>query len=142
MLHEYFRQTQDRFGVKGTNLAAEAGISTKHLSAIRRGNANITIELFWQLLVTLDRLAPGAKAYFANILAPEGEASEYRAERPVAPIERPELAEATVAQSLKQDIAGMSQEELAEVIMLVSDRYRELRDTADIRNRENLVRVS
>lgn len=138
MLHEYFRQTQDRFGVKGTNLANEAGISTKHLSAIRRGNANITIELFWQLLVTLDRLAPGAKAHFANILAPAREATpqEYREAT------QSELAEATVAESLKQDIAGMSQEELAEVIMLVSDRYRELRDTADIRNRENLVSVS
>lgn len=72
MLHEYFRETQDEHHVSNRDLADEAGVSTKHLSLFRNGKANITLDVLWKLVESLDRLSPGAKKDFGLKLAGSG----------------------------------------------------------------------
>jgi len=69
MLHKYFKQTMDHFGVKGSELADSFGCSRNHISEIRTGKCSPSISRFWELIETVEKLAPGAKKYFANLLA-------------------------------------------------------------------------
>ncbi len=69
MLHKYFKQTMDHFGIKGSELAEAFGCSRNHISEIRMGKCNPPISRFWELIETMERLAPGARKYFATLLA-------------------------------------------------------------------------
>ncbi|MDJ0719723.1 MAG: helix-turn-helix transcriptional regulator [Prochloraceae cyanobacterium] len=69
MLHKYFKQTMDRFGIKGSELAESFGCSRNHISEIRTGKCSPSISRFWELIETMEELAPGAKRYFATLLA-------------------------------------------------------------------------
>ena len=69
MLYKFFTETQNAHHVKNKDLAEAAGISCKHLSLFRSGRANITLNLLWHLVDTLDRLSPGARRDFGLRLA-------------------------------------------------------------------------
>ncbi len=76
MLHVYFKQTMDRFGVKGAKLAEAFGCSRNHISEIRMGKCSPPIERFWVLLETTERLAPGARQYFGDLISGRRQALE------------------------------------------------------------------
>jgi transcriptional regulator with XRE-family HTH domain len=76
MLHVYFKQTMERFGVKGAKLAAAFGCSRNHISEIRMGKCNPPIDRFWELLEMTDQLAPGAKEYFGDLISGRRQALE------------------------------------------------------------------
>lgn len=69
MLYQFFTETQDERHVSSKELAKAAGISSKHLSEFRNGKANITLDLLWHLVDTLDQLSPGAKRDFGLRIA-------------------------------------------------------------------------
>ncbi len=69
MLYFYFKQTMDRFGVKGKDLAEAFGCRQNYISEIRMGKCNPPINRFWELLETMNKLAPGAKEYFGKLIA-------------------------------------------------------------------------
>ena len=69
MLNQYFKQTMDYYGVKGTELSNAFGCGRGYISDIRTGKCNPPIDRFWELIETLDKLAPGAKRHFGNLLA-------------------------------------------------------------------------
>lgn len=69
MLNQYFKQTMDYYGVKGTELSDAFGCGRGYISDIRNGKCNPPIDRFWELIETLDKLAPGAKKYFGNSIA-------------------------------------------------------------------------
>lgn len=69
MLHVYFKQTMDRFGIKGAELAKTFGCSRNHISEIRTGKCCPPINRLWELLETMEELAPGAKEYFGSLVA-------------------------------------------------------------------------
>ena len=64
MIHQFFKQVQDAYGVKSKDLAEIVGISAKHISEFRSGKANISVDLLWQLVEAMDKLSPGAKKEF------------------------------------------------------------------------------
>ncbi|MGB7275925.1 MAG: helix-turn-helix transcriptional regulator [Geitlerinemataceae cyanobacterium] len=69
MLHVYFKQTMDRFGIKGGKLAEAFGCSRNHISEIRMGKCSPPIKRLWEILETMEELAPGAKEYFGSLVA-------------------------------------------------------------------------
>lgn len=69
MLHIYFRQTMDHFGIKGSELAEAMGCSRNNISEIRQGKTKPHIDRFWEIIETMDSLSPGAKSYFSNLIA-------------------------------------------------------------------------
>ena len=111
MIHELFRQTQDNFRIKGTDLAAKVGISTKHLSKFRQGKANITVELLWQLVEAMERIAPGARQNFGELVAGKGDLDRkpYR--------------------TLSERVEEMSNEEFGELLMAVGKELRNRKST-------------
>ncbi|MBE9039352.1 hypothetical protein IQ235_00895 [Oscillatoriales cyanobacterium LEGE 11467] len=58
----------DRFSVKGSQLAEAFGCSKNHISEIRTGKCSPPINRFWELLETMETLAPGAKLYFSRLM--------------------------------------------------------------------------
>lgn len=105
MLHVYFKQTMDRFSVKGSQLAEAFGCSRNHISEIRRGKCNPPINRFWELLETMEILAPGAKLYFSHLMV--GNSS-------MASVPPKELLEA----------ADMDKEEIAETIVALVNKLK------------------
>lgn len=70
-IHELFRLTMDRHGIKGKDLAEKVGIGKDHLSQIRCGRKWVSPEVFVKLLEGMDELAPGSRRYFCELLANE-----------------------------------------------------------------------
>ena len=69
MLNEYFKETMDRFGVKGTKLSEHFGCGRDYISNVRTGRCQPPLDRFWDLVIAMDELAPGAKHYFGNLIA-------------------------------------------------------------------------
>jgi transcriptional regulator with XRE-family HTH domain len=63
------KRAQDEYNIRGTDLAAAAGISQNHLSEIRNGRTWVSEEIFCQLLDGMDKLAPGSRQYFCLLLS-------------------------------------------------------------------------
>ncbi len=112
MLNEYFKQTMDHFGVKGTRLAKELGCGQAYISDIRRGKTNPPINRFWQILETMEKLAPGAKRYFGNLVA--GNDSDYFLEAVAQSIEPAEMVEL------------MSNDQLAKLMFAIANRIENM----------------
>ncbi|MBD2778641.1 helix-turn-helix domain-containing protein [Iningainema tapete] len=70
-IHQLFKQTMDRHGIRGKDLAPLAGISPNHLSEFRSGKTWISPEVFMAMLEGMEQLAPGARRYFCQLLANE-----------------------------------------------------------------------
>ena len=71
MIHQLFKQAQDRYGVRGTELAKLAGISPNHLSDFRGGKKWVSEDVLCKLLWAMEELAPGSRSYFCQLLASE-----------------------------------------------------------------------
>ncbi|MBC1237599.1 helix-turn-helix transcriptional regulator [Nostoc sp. 2RC] len=70
-IHEIFKETMDRHHIQGKQLAAIAGIGKDHLSQFRNGKKWISPEVFMSLLEGMEKLAPGSRRYFCELLAQE-----------------------------------------------------------------------
>jgi transcriptional regulator with XRE-family HTH domain len=101
MLHIYFKQTMDHFGVQGTELAEAFGCSRNHISEIRTGKVNPGIDRFWKLLETMDKLAPGSKKYFASLMTND----------------------------ISDTIESMDNEQLSEILFKVSQALKQKRES-------------
>ena len=105
MLHVYFKQTMDRFSIKGSELAKAFGCSRNHISEIRFGKCSPPINRFWELLETMETLAPGAKLYFCRLMAGS-------------------TAIASVPPKDLLEVADMDKEEIAETIVALVDKLK------------------
>jgi transcriptional regulator with XRE-family HTH domain len=70
-IHQLFKQAMDKHGISSKHLAEIAGISQNHLSQFRSGNKWVSPEVFAELLKGMDKLAPGSRRYFCELLANE-----------------------------------------------------------------------
>ncbi|MDF5720215.1 MAG: helix-turn-helix transcriptional regulator [Rhizonema sp. PD37] len=70
-INQLFKQAMDHYGVRGKDLAAIAGISPNHLSDFRSGKKWIGPEVFMSLLEGMEKLSPGSRQYFCELLAGE-----------------------------------------------------------------------
>jgi len=66
---QLFKQAMDRYGIQGKELAALAGISQNHLSQFRSGSKWVSPEVLAALLEGMDKLSPGSRRYFCQLLA-------------------------------------------------------------------------
>lgn len=69
MLHEYFKETMDFYGIKGSELADKIGCSRNNISEIRTGKVSPPISRFWELVEVCEELAPGFRERFAQKVA-------------------------------------------------------------------------
>jgi len=69
MLHDYFRETMDFYGIKGSELADRIGCSRNNISEIRNGKVSPPISRFWELVEICEELAPGFKEKFGEKVA-------------------------------------------------------------------------
>ena len=69
MLNYYFKKTMDDLKIKGKTLSEAFGRGTGYISDIRNGKCNPPIDRFWELIDAMEALKPGAKEYFASLIA-------------------------------------------------------------------------
>ncbi len=118
MINQYLKQTQDHFRIKGKELAEAAGISPQHLSEYRRGKCDITSSKLWDAVCAMDRLAPGARAYFCGLMA----GKKY-----------PEI-------SLQELVDDADDAEIEELLLALGRKWRE-RDRDRNHKKEAILRV-
>ncbi len=70
-IHLLIKQTMDRYGIVGKELASAAGIGQSHISDIRTGRKWASEEVFAALLEGMEQIAPGSRLYFCQLLADE-----------------------------------------------------------------------
>jgi|GEM_PF-609771 len=68
-IHLMIKQTMDKYGIKGKDLAALVGVGAVHISEVRAGRRWVSPEVFAALLEGMDELAPGSRQYFCQLLA-------------------------------------------------------------------------
>ena len=90
-LNKHFKQTMDHFKIKGVDLARELGCAPGYVSHVRVGKVNPPTNRLCELIETIERLAPGAKRYFGNLVA--GNDTAYFLEAIAQNIEPSELVE-------------------------------------------------
>lgn len=68
-INQFFKKAQDDYGIQSKELAQRLKISRNHLSEFRNGKSNITLDLLWQMLLVMDEIAPGSRAYTCQLMA-------------------------------------------------------------------------
>ncbi|WP_138506302.1 helix-turn-helix domain-containing protein [Nostoc sp. PA-18-2419] len=86
-IQQLFKIAMDRHGIQGKELAALAGITPNHLSEFRNGKKWVSPEVLTALLEGMDRLSPGSRRYFCQLLAEEPLSQEDTGRRLVEMIE-------------------------------------------------------
>jgi transcriptional regulator with XRE-family HTH domain len=68
---ELFSRTMEYYKISGKELSQVSGISENHISEFRRGKrkTGVSTGVLWQLLEGMEKIAPGARSYFAALLA-------------------------------------------------------------------------
>jgi transcriptional regulator with XRE-family HTH domain len=121
MLHAYFKQTMDRFGVRNLDLAEAFGCSRNHISEIRNGKCNPPINRFWELVETMDKLAPGSKQYFASLIAGY---------------------DRSFTRAPQEMIESMDNNQLSAMLFLIAEALRKNRENTDVKIDAQLLTVS
>ena len=103
MIHKCFKQAQDRYGIQGRELAKLAGIGPTHLSDFRSGKKWVSENVLVKLLEGMDKLAPGSRQYFCQLLTDE-------------PIN-------TKKQKIVQMIEGASDEEIEAAMIAIARKW-------------------
>jgi predicted transcriptional regulator len=123
MLNVYFKQTMDHFGVKGSELAEAFGRDSNYVSKVRTGNISPPIGRFWELIETLDKLSPGAKKYFGNLIAENK--MDFFVEDLLQITTKEELAAAIVSLGADRIVAAMSNEQLSQIMLAIAMRMKD-----------------
>jgi predicted transcriptional regulator len=108
MLNEYFKQTMNHFGIKGTELSKRFGCGSGYISDIRTGKCNPPIDRFWELITVMDEIAPGAKRYFGNLIAEN--------------YDRVSPEDLAVSIEPEELVALMSNEQLSKLMLAIANR--------------------
>ena len=90
-INKYFKQTMDHFEIKGVDLARELDCLPGYISDIRVGKCNPPTGRLWVLIETMEKLAPGARRYFGNLVA--GNDTDYFLEAVIENIEPADMLE-------------------------------------------------
>lgn len=135
MLNIYFKQTMDHFGVKGSELAEAFGRDSNYVSKVRTGSISPPIGRFWELIETLDRLSPGAKKYFGNLVAENK--MEFFVEDLLQVSTKEELAQAVVSLGAERIVAAMGNEQLSEIMLAIAMRMKD-GDKTSAKSEENI----
>lgn len=67
-IHEIFKRSMDRYGVRGKDLALTAGVSRQHVTDFRQGRKWVSESTLEALLRGLEVLSPGSIKYFCDSL--------------------------------------------------------------------------
>ena len=68
-IHEALHTTLEQYSISGQKVADEAGITASMVSQFRRGKKGMTNEVLDKLLAGMEKIAPGSRRYFCNLLA-------------------------------------------------------------------------
>lgn len=109
-INELLKKTMDRHGIKGKELAALIDMTPNYLSEVRASRKWLSHDSFIKLLEAMDKLAPGARLYFCQLLA--GEALS------PLPANEPSIVEI---------IETASDEEIEEALIAIGKRWKESR---------------
>lgn len=69
MLHKYFKEIQQKRGIKSKNLAKAAKMSESNFSKFTSGKLNLSTEKLWALLNEMEKVSPGAREEFGLKIA-------------------------------------------------------------------------
>jgi transcriptional regulator with XRE-family HTH domain len=105
---QLFKQAMDRYGIQGKDLAELAGISQNHLSQFRSGRKWVSPEVFAALLEGMDRLSPGSRAYFCEMLA----------QKPLSQAQND-------GSKLKEMIEAADEEEIDEILLIIGRKWKQ-----------------
>jgi transcriptional regulator with XRE-family HTH domain len=105
---QLFKQTMNRHGIQGKELAELAGISQNHLSQFRSGKKWVSPEVFAALLEGMDQLSPGSRAYFCQLLA-----------------QKPLLQTESNDSKLRDLIEAADEEEIDEILLIIGRKWKQ-----------------
>jgi len=105
---QLFKEAMDRYGIQSKELAELAGISQNHLSQFRSGRKWISPEVFAALLEGMDRLSPGSRAYFCQLLA-----------------QKPLLQAENNGNNLRELIEAADEEEIDEILLIIGRKWKQ-----------------
>ncbi len=71
LIYEAFNDTLKRYNISGKALAQVAGVSESLVSQFRWGKKGITDEMLDNLLLAIQKMAPGSRRYFCSLVAGE-----------------------------------------------------------------------
>lgn len=114
-IHQLFKETMNRYGIRGKDLAPLAGITPNHLSEFRSGKTWVSPEVFVAMLSGMEKLAPGSRRYFCQLLA----------EEPL-PEKRQSMKE-----KLVEMISVADDEEMEAALRAMGPRYSQLRNSTE-----------
>lgn len=109
-IHEFIKVTMDHHGIVGKELASIVGITRNHLSEVRAGRKWLSEDTLISLLEGMDKIRPGARLYFCQLLAGEALNS--------LPANKPSLVEM---------IKTASDEEIEAALIAIGKRWKESR---------------
>lgn len=70
-MYQHFDKMLKEFGIRGKDLSDVTGFSMTHISQFRHGKTNPSCDSLERLLDGANRIKPGAKRYFCELLAGE-----------------------------------------------------------------------
>lgn len=114
-LYEAVKTVQDEIEYSTKDCAAAIGTDPSHLSRIRTGTMRLSSEMLEKILDVLEAHTPGARMRVWLLMA-------YGESRKVGKAYR-ELRDRA---ALKETIMTLDQQELAEIMQVMADRFREL----------------
>ena len=68
MLRSIFAQVKRRHRISGAQLARESGVGERHISQYLNDKVDVSSKVLSSLIEAMDRISPGAKRDFANLL--------------------------------------------------------------------------
>jgi transcriptional regulator with XRE-family HTH domain len=106
MIHRFFAETIQYYGIKARDLHEVSGVSQNHISEFKNGKGNISVNVMWKLVEGMEVLAPGSRAYFFTRLVGD---------------KNPKFS---VAQKLEQLIDQATDADVNVALLAIAKRYR------------------
>ncbi|MEB3884079.1 helix-turn-helix transcriptional regulator [Lyngbya sp. CCY1209] len=111
-IYEALRLVQNRLQLQVKDIAAGAGTSSGYLSRIRRGQVSPSDDMLDKILTAMETLAPGSRRKVWLTMAYDGKDIDPRSADDIA--------------ILKETVMTLDQQELAELMKVMADRFHEL----------------
>lgn len=108
-IHLMIKQTMDKFGIRGKDLAVLVGVGAVHISEVRAGRRWVSPEVFTAMLEGMDKLAPGSRHYFCELLAGRELTGK----------------SLTIGDKIAELVAIASDDDIAKTLHAVSERWKQ-----------------
>lgn len=124
-INRYIKRTMDYYGIQGKELSEKSGISRNHISEFRNGKSALSTDLLCKVLLVMDEIAPGSRAYFCQLLAGK----------------TPMRQSANQSKSLEDLVDVATDDEIYRIILKIGDRWNRSNGSRNTDSEKSLLKV-